>query len=112
MNEQETLFGSRPSPNKGAAITKKATGVPRVNGNGASLNRRLSLGNSIMQPATPDIPRTNGVNGTRTGASVGKNIKNERSRPAAPVNYVAISKDDTASLHSGGGSDPTSPKSG
>jgi hypothetical protein len=57
-----------------------------------------------MQPATPELLRTNGVTTTpsRLGASVGKDTKRERARPVAPVNYVALNKDDNAGLNSAG----------
>lgn len=82
--EQETIFGSRPSPARPVG-TKKVVG-PRVNGgaNGTP-NRRLSL--NAHQ------------NGSR---STTKDGKRDNTRPVAPVNYVAISKEDeSASLVSG-----------
>ncbi|KAJ7546031.1 hypothetical protein O6H91_08G021000 [Diphasiastrum complanatum] len=108
MTEQETLFGSRPSPNK-VSNGKRSQNGGRTNGNhaAANTNRRLSLGGAMLQPSTPDLvtPRVNGVTPSR-----GKDNKKERSRPSAPVNYVALPKEDTASLSSGAGSDPTSPQ--
>ncbi|KAJ6828931.1 65-kDa microtubule-associated protein 1-like isoform X1 [Iris pallida] len=86
--EQEAVFGSKPSPNRPLG-PKKVVG-PRANGgaNGTP-NRRLSLGN----------------NGSR---SMGKDNKRDH-RPAAPVNYVAISKEDAASHVSATDSAPFSP---
>lgn len=86
--EQEAVFGSKPSPNRPLG-PKKVVG-PRANGgaNGTP-NRRLSLNN----------------NGSR---SMGKDSKREL-RPAAPVNYVAISKEDAASHVSAADSSPVSP---
>ncbi|GAV85866.1 MAP65_ASE1 domain-containing protein [Cephalotus follicularis] len=77
--EQEAIFGSRPSPARPAG-TKKVIG-PRANGgaNGTP-NRRLSLN-------TPQ-------NGTRSTTKEGKR---DNTRPVAPINYVAISKEDAAS---------------
>lgn len=79
--EQEAIFGARPSPARPSA-TKKVVG-PRANGgaNGTP-SRRLSLNQ----------------NGSRSAAKDGKR---DNTRPAAPVNYVAISKEDTASHVSG-----------
>ncbi|CAM6070002.1 unnamed protein product [Sphagnum tenellum] len=107
ITEQETLFGSKPSPIKANLSSKKGNGGsrPSVGGTGSQPNRRLSLGNALMQPATPELLRTNGVTTTpsRLGASVGKDTKRERARPVAPLNYVALNKDDNAGLNSAGG---------
>ncbi|GAB4849695.1 hypothetical protein Ancab_004489 [Ancistrocladus abbreviatus] len=85
--EQETVFGSRPSPARPLS-TKKVVG-PRANGgaNGTP-SRRLSL--NAHQ------------NGSRSTTKDGK-------RPAAPVNYVAISKEDAASYVSGTEPIPSTP---
>jgi hypothetical protein len=104
ITEQETLFGSKPI--KANLSSKKGNGGsrPSVGGTGSQPNRRLSLGNALMQPATPELLRTNGVTTTpsRLGASVGKDTKRERARPVAPLNYVALNKDDNAGLNSAG----------
>eukprot|EP00250_Pteridium_aquilinum_P008352 c17878_g1_i1 orf=469-2196(+) len=81
--EQETLFGSRPSPHK-ALSAKKGLSL-RSNGNATS--RRLSLGGALLQT---EAPRKNGVTPVRTGK--------DKVRPSAPVNYVAFPKDDALSL--------------
>ncbi|XP_051125998.1 65-kDa microtubule-associated protein 1-like [Andrographis paniculata] len=81
--EQEAMAGSTPSP-RGVG-TKKVVG-PRANGGGGangSSNRRLSL--NAHQ------------NGSR---SINRDGKRDN-RPVAPVNYVAISKEDAASHVSG-----------
>ncbi|XP_057486194.1 65-kDa microtubule-associated protein 1-like [Actinidia eriantha] len=91
--EQEAIFGSRPSPSPGRPSlgTKKVVG-PRANGgaNGTP-GRRLSM--SAHQ------------NGSR---SINKDGKRD-TRPVAPVNYVAISKEDAASHVSATETVPTSP---
>lgn len=71
--EQEAMFGTKPSPARPLSSSKKVLG-PRVNGppNG-TLNRRLSMNQS----------------GSRS-------MKKDNVRPVAPVNYVAISKEDAA----------------
>ncbi|XP_057464349.1 65-kDa microtubule-associated protein 1-like [Actinidia eriantha] len=76
--EQESIFGSRPSPSPGRPSlgTKKVVG-PRANG---TPSRRLSLN-----------PHQNG------SRSINKDGKRDITRPVAPVNYVAISKEDAAS---------------
>ncbi|TXG67466.1 hypothetical protein EZV62_008741 [Acer yangbiense] len=93
--EQETIFGSKPSPARPAG-TKKVVG-PRANGSGGggangTPSRRLSLNQ----------------NGSRSASAV-KEGRRESARLAAPVNYVAISKEDTASHVSGTDPLPASP---
>ncbi|XP_020553950.1 65-kDa microtubule-associated protein 1 [Sesamum indicum] len=88
--EQESMFGATPSPARQPS-TKKVVG-PRANGsaNGSS-SRRLSL--NAHQ------------NGSR---SINRDGKREN-RPVAPVNYVAISKEDAASHISGTEHLPSTP---
>ncbi|XP_020417511.1 65-kDa microtubule-associated protein 1 [Prunus persica] len=88
--EQETIFGSKPSPARPVG-TKKIVG-PRANGgpNGTP-GRRLSL--NAHQ------------NGSR---SVTKDAKKDL-RPVAPMNYVEIAKEDAASHISGTDTLPVSP---
>ncbi|KAI7743966.1 hypothetical protein M8C21_031544 [Ambrosia artemisiifolia] len=66
---QEAMFGTKPSPARPLSSSKKMTGP-----NGAP-NRRLSLNQ----------------NGTRS-------VKRDHTRPVAPLNYVAISKEDPAAV--------------
>ncbi|XP_024380460.1 65-kDa microtubule-associated protein 1 isoform X1 [Physcomitrium patens] len=114
LTEKETLFGSRPSPAKPAPLSsKKAERGPRISnigGNGHNpASRRLSMGDAIMQPpATPELSR-NGSTNSRNPASNGngKEMKRERTKPAAPVSNVAIEKEITST---DGGSAPTSPR--
>ncbi|KAJ7558635.1 hypothetical protein O6H91_04G049300 [Diphasiastrum complanatum] len=103
INEKETLFGSRPSPYK-VKIGKKSQAGLRVNGSqgGTPGNRRLSVVGA-HHPGTPDtlMPRVNGVTPARLATSVGKELKKDKSRPAAPVNFVAMPKEDFGSIFSG-----------
>ena len=80
----------------------------RANGSTTPTNRRLSLGGAML-PGTPDLltPRINGISTRHSG--IGKDAKR---RPAAPLNYVALCKEDTISLASAGGSDLGSPHAG
>ena len=88
--EQETIFGSRPSPARPVSSSK--SGGPRANGGvNATPNRRLSL--NAHQ------------NGNRSTSKDGK----RENRLSAPVNYVAISKEDAASHVSGTEPIPASP---
>ncbi|WCJ33000.1 microtubule-associated protein 65-2 [Euphorbia peplus] len=91
--EQESIFGSKPSPARPAVATKKAAG-PRANGgaNGTP-NRRLSL--NAHQ------------NGSRSGLKEGR--RDSTGRAAAPTNYVAITKEDSASHISATESIPVTP---
>ncbi|KAL0399177.1 UNVERIFIED_CONTAM: microtubule-associated protein 1 [Sesamum radiatum] len=88
--EQESMFGATPSPARQPS-TKKVV-APRTNGsaNGSS-SRRLSL--NAHQ------------NGSR---SINRDGKRDN-RPVAPVNYVAISKEDAASHISGTEHTPSTP---
>ncbi|KAH7431647.1 hypothetical protein KP509_08G058500 [Ceratopteris richardii] len=81
--EQETLFGSRPSPHKALSAKKGLSTRP----NGNTPNRRLSLGGAFLQT---EVSRKNGGISVRAGK--------DKSRPSAPVNYVAFAKDDAVSL--------------
>ncbi|XP_057829012.1 65-kDa microtubule-associated protein 1 [Cryptomeria japonica] len=88
--EQESLFGSRPSPSR--QLSSKKGAASRTNGssaNGTPLNRRLSLGGQQVG--------TNGVTPVRQGMSASKEGKREHSRPGALVNYVALAKEDSIS---------------
>lgn len=93
--EQEAMFGSRPSPARPPG-PKKVVG-PRTN-SGASNgtpSRRLSLNT-----------HHGSSNGVRSASRDGKR---EVGRPAAPVNYVAIAKEDAVSPVPGSFPAPASP---
>lgn len=93
--EQEAIFGSRPSPSPARASlgTKKVVGPHANGGVNGTPNRRLS-----MNPHQ---------NGSRSINRDGKRDSN--TRPVAPVNYVAISKEDAASHISATETVPASP---
>ncbi|KAK9155463.1 hypothetical protein Sjap_002943 [Stephania japonica] len=93
--EQETLFGSRPSP--GRPLGPKKVVGPRANGGGSNgtPSRRLSLNT-----------HQSGSNGVRSTTKEGKRDNN---RPVAPLNYVAITKDDAVSHASGTDPIPSTP---
>ncbi|KAH7660279.1 Microtubule-associated protein MAP65/Ase1/PRC1 protein [Dioscorea alata] len=93
--EQEAIFGSKPSPARSLG-PKKAVG-PRAGGglpNGTP-NRRLSLNT-----------HNNSMNGGRSTARDGRR---ESARLAAPINYVAIAKEEAASYVSSNDPIPVSP---
>ncbi|KAI6690601.1 hypothetical protein NL676_027429 [Syzygium grande] len=77
--EQEAMFGSRSSPAKSTS-GKKVVGGRANGGTNGTPGRRLSLNAS--------------QNG---GRSINKDGKRDNTRPVAPVNYVAVSKEDAAS---------------
>ncbi|KAF7144970.1 hypothetical protein RHSIM_Rhsim04G0016400 [Rhododendron simsii] len=93
-NPEPEVFGSRPTPSPGRSSlgAKKVVG-PRANGGGANGTpiKRLSLNQ----------------NGSRSINKDGKRDNNPR--PIAPVNYVAMSKEDDASPISGTEPLPASP---
>lgn len=101
LNEKESLFGSKPSPSRNAMNPRRAGIGSRASSIGGSQqalpNRRLSLGNAIMQPGTPEFNRNGNNTISRAGSLVSKDAKPGRPRPAAPSNYVAIHKDDASS---------------
>jgi hypothetical protein len=59
MNEQETLFGSRQSPN-GKTPLKRGVTPSRMNGNSTPANRRMSVGGAMLHES-PAIGRMNGA---------------------------------------------------
>ncbi|KAI9385639.1 hypothetical protein POPTR_011G092500v4 [Populus trichocarpa] len=83
--EQESSFGSRPSPARQVS-TKKVVGSRANGGANGTPSRRLSL--NAHQ------------NGSRSTTKDGRR-DNRLSGPVGPVNYVSISKDDAASHVSG-----------
>ncbi|KNA04536.1 hypothetical protein SOVF_198810 [Spinacia oleracea] len=85
--DQETVFGSRPSPSPARPGSANKKG-PRANGGSNGTPRRLSLNNT--------------QNGTRSS-------KEGKIRPSGPVNYVAISKDDASSHISTSDTIPVTP---
>ncbi|XP_074587155.1 65-kDa microtubule-associated protein 1-like [Curcuma longa] len=93
--EQESVFGSRPSPARPLG-SKKVVG-PRTNGGGSNgtPSRRLSLN-----------AHQTGSNGAR---SMSRDGKRDSNRAVAPVNYVAIAKEDAASLVSATDQLPATP---
>ncbi|KAG2280499.1 hypothetical protein Bca52824_051719 [Brassica carinata] len=83
--EQDSAFSTRPSPAARPVSAKKPVGT-RANNGGA--NRRLSLNAN--------------QNGSRSIAKEGGR-RESLNRPAAPTNYVAISKEEAASSSPGSG---------
>ncbi|KAH7435948.1 hypothetical protein KP509_06G085100 [Ceratopteris richardii] len=106
ITEQETYFGTRQSPIR-AVSSKKPAGA-RMNGSvDMSVNRRLSLASGMLQSSNTDmlVPRVNGVNPVRNG----KESKRDRVRPAAPANFVALTKEESLSASSMSSRDSAAP---
>eukprot|EP00252_Welwitschia_mirabilis_P026747 TRINITY_DN8885_c0_g1_i2.p1 TRINITY_DN8885_c0_g1~~TRINITY_DN8885_c0_g1_i2.p1 ORF type:complete len:601 (-),score=177.88 TRINITY_DN8885_c0_g1_i2:368-2170(-) len=100
LTEQEALFGSKPSPIKTNNM-RRGNGL-RANGSMTPSGRRLSLGGAMLAGGPDMTPRLN-------GSSPRHSSFGGRRRPAGPVNYVAICKDDAVSLPSVAGSEQGSP---
>jgi len=86
--EQEKLFGSKPSPARPQSSSRKVAGA-RTNGGGTPARRLSAL-----------------QSGGRTASRDGRR---DASRPVAPVNYVAIAKEDVASQASSNHTGPSTP---
>nr|DAD32351.1 TPA_asm: hypothetical protein HUJ06_011202 [Nelumbo nucifera] len=99
LTEKEAMYGSKPSPKRSNSF-KKPNGY-RANGNGSMTPtpRRLSLGS-----ATPELLTPRSYSGRQNGY-----FKETRRLSTAPLNFVAISKEDTMSYASVCGSDLGSP---
>lgn len=80
--EVETAFSSRPSPIRPLSSSSKKVVGPRANGG---------------SNGTPPTSRRLSLNSHQNGSRSSKDGRRDSSRPAGPVNYVAISKDDASS---------------
>lgn len=103
LTEREAMYGSRPSPRRSNSF-RKSNGY-RVNGNGSMTPtpRRNSVGG-----ATPELLTPRSYSGRQNGY-----FKEMRRLSTAPLNFVAISKEDTVSSYTSiCGSEPGSPPQG
>ena len=102
LTERESIYGSKPSPKRSNSI-KKQNGV-RANGNGSMTPtpRRYSVGS-----ATPELLTPRSCTGRQNGY-----FKQMRRLSTAPLNFVALPKEDTISFASFCGSEPGSPLQG
>ncbi|XP_050232281.1 65-kDa microtubule-associated protein 6 [Mercurialis annua] len=102
LTEKELMYGSKPSPRKTNSF-RKPNGY-RVNGNGSMTPtpRRNSAG-----AATPELLTPRSYSGRQNGY-----FKEMRRLSTAPLNFVAISKEETMSFASVCGSEPDSPPQG
>ncbi|KAJ7942785.1 65-kDa microtubule-associated protein 6 [Quillaja saponaria] len=102
MNEKEAMYGSKPSPRKSNSFRK--TNGYHANGNGSMTPtpRRNSVGSG-----TPELLTPRSYSGRQNGY-----FKEMRRMSNVPLNFVAISKDDTMSYASICGSERGSPPHG
>lgn len=98
LTEKEAMYGSKPSPRKSNSF-RKSNGY-RANGNGSMTPtpRRNSVG------ATSELLTPRSYSGRQNGY-----FKEMRRLSTGPLNFVAISKEDTMSYASIYGSEPGSP---
>ncbi|KAJ0038743.1 hypothetical protein Pint_22508 [Pistacia integerrima] len=89
MTEKEAIYGSKPSPRKTSSF-RKPNGY-RANGNGSMTPtpRRNSIGSG-----TPELLTPRSYSGRQNG-----HFKEVRRLSTAPLNFVAISKEDTMSTY-------------
>ncbi|KAL5995503.1 hypothetical protein ACLOJK_025565 [Asimina triloba] len=87
LTEKEAMYGSKPSPKKSNSF-KRPNGI-RANGNGSMtpMPRRVSLGS-----ATPELLTPRSHSGRQNGY-----FKEMRRLSTAPLNFVALPKEDTMS---------------
>ncbi|KAG2377297.1 microtubule-associated protein [Vigna angularis] len=100
LNQKEAIYGSKPSPRKNNSFRK--TNSYRANGNGSMppTPRR----NSLSGGTTSELLTPRSYSGRQNGY-----FKEMRRLSTAPLNFVAISKEDTISYASLCGSEPDSP---
>ncbi|KAI7756513.1 hypothetical protein M8C21_014502 [Ambrosia artemisiifolia] len=99
LTERESIYGSKPSPRRASSF--RMSNGHRGNGNGSMTPtpRRNSVASPTMEPMTP-----RSYSGRQNGYS-----KEMRRLTTAPLNFVAIPKEDTISFSSVYGSEPGSP---
>ncbi|TXG56997.1 hypothetical protein EZV62_018310 [Acer yangbiense] len=104
LTEKESMYGSKPSPRKTSSF-RKPNGY-RANGNGSMppTPRRNSVG-----CGTPELLTPRSYSGRQNG-----HFKEMRRLSTAPLNFVAISKEDTMSTYTSvcDSSEPGSPPQG
>lgn len=101
LTERELMYGSKPSPRKTNSF-KKPNGY-RANGNGSMTPTPRR--NSSAGPSTPEVLTPRSYSGRQNGY-----FKEMRRLSTAPLNFVAIQKEDTISTYTSVcGSEPSSP---
>lgn len=102
LTEKESIYGSKPSPRRSSSFRK--TNGYHANGNGSMTPtpRRNSVGSPASELGTP-----RSYSGRHNG-----HFKEMRRLSTAPLNFVAIGKEDIISFSSVCGSEPGSPPQG
>ncbi|KAK2986655.1 hypothetical protein RJ640_010111 [Escallonia rubra] len=102
LTEKESIYGSKPSPRRSSSF-RKVNGY-HTNGNGSMTPtpRRNSVGGP-----TPELLTPRSYSGRQNGY-----FKEMRRLSTAPLNFVAVAKEDTISFSSVCGSEPESPPQG
>ncbi|KAK1302659.1 65-kDa microtubule-associated protein 6 [Acorus calamus] len=94
LTEKEAMYGSKPSPKRNSNFNRKTSNGYRANGNGngsmTPTPRRGSVGS-----ATPELLTPRSHSGRHNGY-----FKESRRLSTVPLNFVAISKEDTMSYAS------------
>ncbi|KAM7463367.1 hypothetical protein LguiA_031488 [Lonicera macranthoides] len=108
LTEKESIYGSKPSPRRSSSFRKAAsTNGYRANGNGSpTVTPRR---NSVGSPTPSEILTPRSYSGRQNGN--GHHFKEMRRLSTAPLNFVAIPKEDTISFSSVCGSELGSPPS-
>ncbi|KAF3432050.1 hypothetical protein FNV43_RR26789 [Rhamnella rubrinervis] len=101
LTEKEAIYGSKPSPRKSNSF-RKVNGY-RANGNGSMTPTHTPRRNSVGG-GTPELLTPRSYSGRQNGY-----FKEMRRLSTAPLNFVAISKEDTMSYASVCGSELGSP---
>ncbi|XP_042053281.1 65-kDa microtubule-associated protein 6-like isoform X1 [Salvia splendens] len=97
--EIESIYGSKPSPRRSNSFRNQNGHRAYGNGSVTPSPRRNSVG-----AATPELLTPRSYSGRQNGY-----FKEMRRLSTAPLNFVAIPKEDTISFSSIGGSEPESP---
>ncbi|XP_008798245.2 65-kDa microtubule-associated protein 6 [Phoenix dactylifera] len=106
LTEKEVVYASKPSPRRSNSFNRKINGY-HANGNGNGFMTPTSLRFSVGS-ATPGLLTPRSYSGQHNGY-----FKEMRRLSTAPLNFVAISKEDaTSSFASISGSEPGSPRLG
>lgn len=103
QTEKELMFGSKPTPKRSNSFNRRASGPHQGNGNGfmtPSPRRQSFYGG-----ATPELMTPRSHSGRYNSFN-----REMRRLSTAPLNFVAIAKDDSASTFTSvSGSEPESP---
>ncbi|MQL85487.1 hypothetical protein Taro_018010 [Colocasia esculenta] len=106
LTEKEAMYGSKPSPTRSNSFGRKPNGYRTngvLNGSMTPTPRRVSAGS-----ATPELLTPRSYCGRQNGY-----FRETRRLSTAPINFVAMSKEDTSSsFASVSGSEPGSPPLG